>query len=239
MNPPGIASRIFPTAEEWNLRNAVLSERMAELIGANLPAGASAGVEVGCQQGALTDAMARLTPVPEWVGVDPVLTAEDRSPGGHRLLPGRANALGFPDASFDVVLFANVYEHVPPPERTSSLAEMFRVLRPGGLIVGQLPNPWFPIESHSRLPFLGWLPIGLQRRYWRLSPARWDHDFFRVTVRHLTRTARAAGFEIVLVRRFNYPPEVIPGVLRRAAQMLERPMRRMPWAWQFVLRRPA
>ena len=30
------------------------------------------------------------------------------------------------------------------------LHEISRVLRPGGILAGQIPNPYFPIESHSR-----------------------------------------------------------------------------------------
>jgi len=48
-----------------------------------------------------------------------------------------------------------------------------------------------------------------------------------------------AGFDVVHVRNFNYPPEAIPSSVRWAAHLLERPMRYMPWSWQFVLVRPA
>ena len=152
--------------------------------------------------------------------------------------PGKANDLKHPDGSFDAAVFANVFEHVFPEERLGSLSEIFRVLRPGGIVAGQLPNPYFPIESHSRLPFMGWLPVSVQKKYWKLAPVPWEHDFFVVTMKHLRSTASDAGFETVYVRNFNYPPEVIPTSVRWAARALERPMRRLPWAWQFVLRRP-
>src|SRR5438270_6364375 len=41
-----------------------------------------------------------------------------------------AEALDLPDASFDVVMSAFALGHIPRPER--AVAEMFRVLRPGG-----------------------------------------------------------------------------------------------------------
>jgi SAM-dependent methyltransferase len=132
-------------------------------------------------------------------------------------------------------MLANVYEHVFPERRVASFEEIRRVLAPGGVVVGQIPNPYFPIESHSRLPFMGWLPVGLQHRYWRLSPSPWEHDFFVVTPKHLRRDATAGGLEPRLVRNFNYPPEVIPEGVRWAARALRRPMGVMPWAWQFVL----
>jgi SAM-dependent methyltransferase len=233
-----IGTQLLQSPEEWGTRNAILGQTMAELVDRFADSEAGYGIEVGCQHGALTDLMVQLTRVGHWTGVDPAISEETLSATGCRLLPGRANELEFPDASFDVVLFANVYEHVPPEERDSSLREMFRVLKPGAVVVGQLPNPYFPIESHSRLPFMGWLPVRLQKKYWRLAPVAWDHDFYVVTIRHLLKTARAAGFDVAHMNGFNYPPEVIPSRVRWAARMLERPMRRLPWAWQFVLTRP-
>jgi SAM-dependent methyltransferase len=151
---------------------------------------------------------------------------------------GVAHAIPFSDESFDCVVLANVYEHIEPDLRDASLREIRRVLAPGGILVGQLPNPYFPIESHSRLPFMGWLPYRAQLFYWRLSPVPWDHDFYVVTVRDLRRRAERMGFETLLVRKFNYPPAAIPESLRWAARLLAKTMEVVPWSWQFVFRVP-
>ena len=47
--------------------------------------------------------------------------------------------IALPDASLDVVLTPHVLEHVPDPSR--ALAELFRVLRPGGRVFLQVPVP--------------------------------------------------------------------------------------------------
>lgn len=224
--------------EEWDTRNRVLAETIGALIERYLPAGAERALDVGCQRGALTDVWMRRTGM-DWWGIDPTLDGDIESRAGAHLSHGFSNALHFADGEFDCAVFANVYEHVFPEQRRESLGEIFRVLKPGGIVVGQIPNPYFPIESHSRLPFMGWLPMSLQKQYWKLSPVPWEHDFFVVTMRHLTADASAAGFEMLERRNFNYPPEVIPQQVRWAARALERPMRKLPWAWQFVLRRPA
>jgi len=213
----------------------VLSETLTGLVKESAVDGARRALDIGCQTGVTTDRYARLTGI-EWEGVDPVIAEPGKSPGGLGIYPGSADRLDFPDAHFDVVMLANVYEHIFPELRVTSFREMRRVLTPGGIVVGQIPNPYFPIESHSRLPFMGWLPIRLQKVYWKLSPVSWEHDFFVVTPRHLRRDAAAGGLDATMVRKFNYPPEVIPERFRRAALALERPMRVMPWAWQFVLR---
>lgn len=55
-----------------------------------------------------------------------------------------AKGLAFPDGSFDVVFFVDVYEHLHPHEIESTLAEIGKVLRPGGLLVVHTgPNTWF------------------------------------------------------------------------------------------------
>jgi SAM-dependent methyltransferase len=222
------------SSEEWGSRNRVMSEALCELVLGHAPTNARRGLDVGCQGGAITDRYAELTGF-DWVGIDPMLPEERSSPGGRRLYPATADRLPFDDGRFDVIMLANVYEHIVPERRVASFREMQRVLAPNGVVVGQIPNPYFPIESHSRLPFMGWLPIRLRRAYWRLTPAPWVHDFFVVTPSHLRRDAAAGGFRTAVVRNFNYPPEAIPRAVRTVAKALERPMRSFPWAWQFVL----
>jgi SAM-dependent methyltransferase len=228
---------LLQSEEEWETRNRVLVETLGDLVVEHVPPHAQRGLDVGCQTGDITDALATRTDL-AWYGVDPTLASPRVTSVGAELRQGWAHELPFPDRHFGCVLFANVYEHVEPLLRSASLAEIRRVLLNGGCVVGQLPNPYFPIESHSRLPLMGWLPVAWQKRYWRLAPVPWGHDFYVVTVRNLRREAEAVGFETVLVRKFNYPLEVIPRSVRWAAHLLERPTRVMPWAWQFVLRRP-
>jgi SAM-dependent methyltransferase len=234
----GLRAQLLQSDDEWNARTAVLGRSLAGLVDHFSAPGAKEGIEIGCQRGALTDQMCRLTRVPNWTGIDPGLPDELMTEQGCALYPARASRLQFPAGRFDVALFANVFEHIPPEERDASLREIYRVLKPGGIIVGQIPNPYFVIESHSRLPLMGWLPTRVQHLYWKLAPVDWAHDFYVVTMRHLTAAARNAGFEVVHVRNFNYPPEAIPRRVRWAARLLAWPMRFMPWSWQFVLRRP-
>jgi SAM-dependent methyltransferase len=54
---------------------------------------------------------------------------------------GDALALPFPDANFDRVIAAEVLEHIP--DDADALAELTRVLRPGGTIAVTVPS-WLP-----------------------------------------------------------------------------------------------
>lgn len=73
----------------------------------------------------------------------------------------------FPDASFDALVCSQVYEHVPDQPRL--LAELERVLKPGGICYFAATNRYILIEPHFRLPFLSWLPPPLADLYLRAS----------------------------------------------------------------------
>jgi len=227
---------LLQSSEEYAARNNVLSSKLAELVIQYTRPKANRGLDVGCQNGWVLNQLSSKTAL-TWWGIDPAIKEPRTTSAGAQLLPGWAHQIPFPDAHFDCLIFANVYEHVSPELRSASLVEMKRVLVQGGTLIGQLPNPYFPIESHSRLPFMGWLPRWAQLLYWRLTPVDYEHDFYVVTIRHLKRTAIEAGFEPVLICNFNYPIEVIPHSVRWAARLLERPMQIIPWAWQFVFKK--
>lgn len=74
--------------------------------------------------------------------------------------------LPFADGTFDVVISNHVIEHVLDPER--HLAEIRRVVKSSGMCYLATPNRWWPIEVHSHLPLLHWLPV---RFFQRLASA--------------------------------------------------------------------
>lgn len=67
---------------------------------------------------------------------------------------GRAEQLPIADGVFDVVLCTQVLEYVPSP--ISAVAEFYRVLKPGGLLLVSAPSI-FPRDSDEE--------------YWRFEPA--------------------------------------------------------------------
>ena len=228
---------LLQSEAEWAARGDSLTNSLAGMLQDSIAPTATRGLDIGCQQGGLIDRLTQSTGL-QWVGVDPILSSPGLTPDGSAIGPGQADAIPYPDGTFDCAIFANVFEHIPPAARQRSFDEMFRVLRPGGVIAGQIPNPYFPIESHSRLPFMGLLPLGMQKRYWRFTRVPWEHDFYVVTLRQLRQHADAAHFIVEMTRSFNYPPEAIPQKVRWLATAASPIMRIYPWAWQFILRRP-
>jgi SAM-dependent methyltransferase len=70
------------------------------------------------------------------------MQAEGEAPPGLVARAVRADllALPFPDASFDVVMASEVLEHIPADEQ--AMAEIARVVRPGGRVAVTVPRWW-------------------------------------------------------------------------------------------------
>jgi 2-polyprenyl-6-hydroxyphenyl methylase/3-demethylubiquinone-9 3-methyltransferase len=105
-------------------------------------------LDLGCRYGALTRAYAEGNDV-VGVDVDRDALAEAAKLGIETRWADAEEPLPFEDASFDVVVAGELIEHVRDPSRLA--AEAFRVLRPGGRVVGSVPNAF---RLKSRLLFL-------------------------------------------------------------------------------------
>lgn len=55
------------------------------------------------------------------------------------------------DASVDIAVSFETLEHLPNPERL--LREFARVLKPGGLFIGSVPNLWINAQGHNPVPY--------------------------------------------------------------------------------------
>jgi hypothetical protein len=76
---------------------------------------------------------------------------------GLTYVQANAISLPFPDASFDLVHSSAVVEHVGSFEnQRQMIRECVRVAKRGICIT--TPNRWFPIEFHTQLPLVHWLP---------------------------------------------------------------------------------
>lgn len=105
-------------------------------------------------------------------GVDDASFLCSQYPGMHFV---RANGLNLPfrDQSFDVVHSSAVIEHVGSFVRQCAfLRECCRVARRAVFIA--TPNRWFPVEFHTILPLVHWLPKPTFRAIMRST----GRDFF-------------------------------------------------------------
>jgi SAM-dependent methyltransferase len=115
------------------------------------------------------------------VEINRELIAESRR--WHGQLPIEAvDGVGLPfaDASFDIVLSFDVFEHIPDSD--AHLAEVRRVLRPGGYYLMQTPNKW--------------TNVAFETIRWRsFTKFRTDHCSLH-TLRELTARLQRHGFTV-------------------------------------------
>jgi len=91
-----------------------------------------------------------------------------------RYVQGDACALPFADGEFDVVFSNAVIEHVGDRERQRTL--VLEALRVGRRIFLTTPNRRFPIEVHTRLPLVHWLPDAAAHRAYDLAGKRFAKE---------------------------------------------------------------
>lgn len=87
---------------------------------------------------------------------------------------GDACALPFPDASFDLVHSNAVVEHVGGRDRQEAFVR--EALRVGKRVFLTTPNRCFPVEVHTRLPLVHWLPESLAGRVYDLAGKSWARE---------------------------------------------------------------
>jgi SAM-dependent methyltransferase len=149
-------------------------ERRLAMIVAAAPAIGQGGrvLEAGCGLGAYIGQIARrYTPHVEAFDIEPERVAQARAEAPHALVAA-AEGLPYPTARFDVAFSNEVIEHVRDDH--AAVAEMVRVLRPGGRAIIFCPNRWYPVEQHGHYwrgvyhfgntPLINYLPDFLRNR---------------------------------------------------------------------------
>jgi SAM-dependent methyltransferase len=94
---------------------------------------------------------------------------------------GDACALPFEDGAFDIVFSNAVIEHVGGRERQRQLVS--EAIRVGRRVFITTPNRRFPVEVHTRLPIVHWLPDAVAHRAYRAAGKGFATDVHLLTRR--------------------------------------------------------
>jgi SAM-dependent methyltransferase len=178
--------------------------RIAADVAAVAPDGARV-LEVGCGPGHLSIRLARHHGLDvTGLDLDPAMIERARANAGRRgngderrprFLVGDAAALAFPDGSLDLVVSTLSMHHWADP--TAGLAEIGRVLRPGGRALvwdfrpGARPHPFGP--RHAHLPDPVEHAHGTPLRLVSAAPWRWPWRFALTQRIELVRADGAPG----------------------------------------------
>jgi ubiquinone/menaquinone biosynthesis C-methylase UbiE len=183
-------ARISPTMDA---QGAVEHRRalLAGLAGQVLEVGAGNGLNFGHYPPAVTEVLA-VEPEPYLRGLAEVVASQASVP--IRVVDATADALPAPDGSMDATVASLVLCSVP--DQASALAELHRVLRPGGEL---------RFFEHVRADTIG------LARVQRLADLVWPTLVGGChTSRDTLAAITTAGFEVASLQRFRFPESRLP-----------------------------
>ena len=201
----------------WRLRNSVEAadydyraydspiwlqrywQRKRHEIILNFVGGASSVLDIGCGSSRI------ILDLKNAVGMD-ILQRKLRwlKPNHERLVRGSTFALPFKNGSFDVVINSEVIEHVP--ESPEIMDEMWRVLRPDGILI--LGTPDYDRWSWNVLEWI----------YGKVLPGAYAHEHITHYTRDsLGRAIKARGFEVLDCQYVGYSEMIFKARKPRAA----------------------
>ena len=211
----------YAAGRRRKLRTAVV--RLSRIAG-QVSVGTPRLLDVGCSLGYTVEAASALGWDAEGVDVSPDAIASCRKRGLSCRESG-AEELPFPDESFDVVTAWHVLEHVADAAR--ALAEWHRVVRPGGLLVLEVPDAESPKVLRRGTSY---------RRFW--TP---EHVYV-FSPRNLVPLVDEAEFEVVRAPWLGRLDQLTTGMAMYsvASQMLRGLMKvaGLSKAFQLFCRRP-
>ena len=145
-------------------------------------------LDVGCGTGSLSlTAQSCAGPTGKVYGIDAApemievaKKKASRSGLGVEFEVGLIEELAFPDATFDVVISRLAMHHLPDDLKRRGLAEVLRVLKPGGkFLIADFNPPSNPILNHIATALVG--SHMMQTNVWSLPPMLESAGFVEVT----------------------------------------------------------
>lgn len=161
-------------------------------------------LDAGCGEGVLVDEYTGRLAIE---GIDPNYSSD-------RVRSGSLSALPYADATFDRALCLDVLEHLTFDEQPRALAELYRVLKPGGELFVSVPNL---AHLQSRVHFL------LKGRLIRTASQE-KHPGDRPVLEYIEMAGRA-GFRLVAREGIFPTVPVLTRMIRKSPARL-RPLHR-------------
>ena len=158
------------------------------------------------------------------IELERVIEARDEIPGA---IVAAAEFLPYPSGTFDTLFSNEVLEHVA--DDRLAVAEIVRVLKPGGRAVILVPNRWYPFETHGHYwrgeyhfgntPLINYLPDAARNRlapHVRAYTRRGLLALFAGLPARVVHHRRVYGGYDNLIRRFGRRAQVMRDTLYKA-----------------------
>jgi ubiquinone/menaquinone biosynthesis C-methylase UbiE len=180
-------------------------------------------LDVGCGNGFITEVVAPGFKEVVGIDVEEVRLEEFREhvsdKSDFKVLSMSAAEMEFPDEFFSFITSFEVLEHVPDLE--STVREIKRVCKPGGIVVISVPQVWFPFENHgarvgdriysNKIPLLPYLRP-LHRKYSLarvFSSAEMDDLFLSKEMEVLGTSYASPQFERAAARETSWESKFV------------------------------
>jgi len=105
----------------------------------------------------------------------------------------------FEDASFDFIYSNITLQHIPPEHSKKYMAEFFRLLRPGGIAVFQVPGGWTAFDGTASwcLRRLRWCTTAPLKRWWKQVRGQPLIGMYAVPREEVQRIVETSGARLV------------------------------------------
>lgn len=207
-------SRLYESADGYNYHFHVRRNRVLEL----LPERLGRVLDVGCGPGVMTEVVLSRGGVFDGVDLSPEMVREAQErfgelPGVHFKV-GNIESIEAADNSYDQLICMAVLEYLNTPDR--ALAEMARVLKPGGIAIITTPKRWHV----SRVTVAAMKPVRLLAKMFGAATA--DHlPRLRLQPQELDQAAQRAGLIPEGGSQYHFTPFAYP-LTRVAPDLLMR-----------------
>lgn len=150
-------------------------------------------LDLGCGKGLLFEHFEKSNKRRLLVGAD--LTKEHGKNYHH--IVADATKLPMRSSVFSFVTAFSLLEHIPESRRDNFSEEARRVINSHGILTIQLPNRYFVIESHTFIPFFGFLPV-------RMHSFAYRGSYVAVpSLKNVIRLLKNHRFQITRIRTYG------------------------------------